>query len=202
MAQSTFARWGALVLGAPFPMSAEQLLRWQNDARGYELVEGRLIWVTPAGSDHGGVEAEVGGILRDFVKPRRLGRVFGAETGFLVSQPGEPDTVLAPDAAYVRAEHVPAKGSPAREGFWRVVPDLVVEVASPSQYRPEMEEKAQLWIRVGVRLVWVIWPKAEQVAVYQPGSATMTLSGADTLAGFEVLPGFTCPVTDVFEEWS
>jgi len=82
---------------------------------------------------------------------------------FLLSRPNEPDTVLAPDLAFIPAARTPEPGSPDWRGFPRLAPDLVVEIASPRQSRPDLTVKARLWLRVGVQLVWVVWPAAHQV---------------------------------------
>lgn len=130
----------------------------------------------------------------------RLGTVLSSETGFLLSQPGQPDTVLAPGVSFVRAEHVPAQGSLEWASYWRVAPDLLAEVVSPSQFRPEMAEKACLWLASGARLVWIVWPRARQVDVWLPGhdEPIATLSVSDQLDGRDVLPGFTYPLADLF----
>ncbi len=81
-----------------------------------------------------------------------------------------------------------------------MAPDLAVEIPSPDQYRPEMAEKARLYLAVGVRLVWVIWPRWRQVGVWRPGAAApvATLDTTGTLDGLDVLPGFTYPVARLF----
>jgi Uma2 family endonuclease len=84
-----------------------------------------------------------------------------------------------------------------------LAPDLVVEVASPSQFRPELREKAERYITAGVRLVWVVWPRSQQVDVWQldaQGAAQLvaTLQLGDALDGLDVLPGFSYPLSDLF----
>ena len=75
-----------------------------------------------------------------------------------------------------------------------------MEIASPTQYHPELDEKARLYLAAGVRLVWVIWPGDRQVDVWRPGSTRRSpRSRPDTLDGLDVLPGFTCPVADLFD---
>lgn len=81
-------------------------------------------------------------------------------SGWDLTRPGEPaDTVLGADVAFVCAERLPLP--PPRRGtsYRLLAPDVVVEIASPSQYQPEMGEKAQLWLDRGVRLVRVVWPE-------------------------------------------
>lgn len=200
MTHDTFAPWAEPMADDHAPMRAEDLARLPDSGRGYELVAGRLVKMTPAGLDHGDIASELNNVLRAFVKQHRLGKVFAAETGFLLSNPGEPDTVLAPDVSFVRAERMPPKGSLERRGFGHMAPDLVVEVASPNQYRPELASKARLWLAAGVRLVWIVWPDSQQIDVWQPGRDpyVRTLRVRDTLDGGDVLPGFAYRVAALF----
>lgn len=190
--------WGELVASEVRLMTADELFTDTRFAHGYELLHGRLIHVSLAGFAQGIVTADLSYVLSNFVRAHQLGTVVSAHTGFIVSQPDQPDTVLAPDIAFIRAEHVLPKGSPNRQKFQRLIPDLVVEVASPNQFAPEMASKAQYWLEVGVRLVWVVWPDAETIAVWRPGHVKLTLANSDTLDGYDVLPGFTHPIGDLF----
>lgn len=201
MAPRTLTLWAELVPERSSLMTAEELLHLPDDGWLYELVEGRLVRMTPAGFDHGTIEADLGTALRTFVTAHELGSVATGETGFTLSLPGEPDTVLGADVAFVPAERLPAPGSPERQGFLHLAPDLVVEVASPDQHRPEMAAKARTWLAAGVRLLWLVWPRARQVDVWRPGSdvPVATLGGIDALGGLEVVPGFTYPVFRLFE---
>src|SRR5918911_4371593 len=127
-----------------------------------------------------------------------LGEVAAAETGFDLTQPGDAaQTVLAPDIAVVRSENVPLLDV---EGYPRVVPDLVVETASPNQSRDGLAGKARAWLQAGVRLVWVVWPKQRVVDVWLPGNerphATLGVDG--TLDGGDVVPRFSYPVAALF----
>jgi Uma2 family endonuclease len=109
-------------------------------------------------------------------------------------------TELGPDVAFVRAENVPPRTSPIYAKAWPVAPDLAVEVASPNQHRPEMGEKAKRYLAAGVRMVWVVWPRRRQVDVWRAGDVQprATLGMTDYLDGMDVVPGFTCPVADLF----
>lgn len=157
--------------------------------------------MTPTGGDQSLVTLQLDTELRLFVRTHSLGVVLTGEPGFLISQPGELDTVLAPDVAFVRAERVPPRGSPERSSYWPLAPDLVAEVASPSQYPPELAENAKRWLTAGVRLVWIIWPEAQRLDVWRPGKEipTATLQASDTLDGMDVLPGFTYPLASLFD---
>lgn len=128
------------------------------------------------------------------MKSRRLGVAFGAETGFIIRR--DPDTVRAPDVAFIAAERVPAGKRPAK--FWPIVPDLVVEIISPSDVRREVEEKIMDWLKAGVPLAWVVNPSQRSVTVYVPGAKPRILQSTGTLDGGDVLPGFTLPLGDIF----
>jgi len=201
MASRILAPWAEPVPEQGGTMTAEELRQRRDDGWLYELVEGRLVRMTPVGFDHGVHEANLGTALRAYVAFHALGSVATGEPGFILSRPGEPDTVLGADVAFVRTERLPAPGSPERQGFLRLAPDLVVEIASPGQFHPEMVEKARTWLAAGVRLLWLIWPRDKQVEVWRPGSdePVATLALTEALDGLDVIPGFTYPVSRLFE---
>lgn len=200
MKYHTLAPWAEPVPDAKVPMTADELLRLPRDGWQYELVEGRLVRMPPASSWHGGYSSRLDRTLGNFVEDHQLGIVLVGEPGFTLSQPGQPDTVLAPDIAYVRKDRIPAEGSPEGSGFWRMAPDLAVEVVSPSQFHPEMAEKARTWLAAGVRLAWIAWPATKQVDVWVQGhdEPVATLGIGDALDGRDVLPGFSYPVASLF----
>ena len=156
----------------------------------------------PSGGEASAIALDLAGALREHVKPRKLGRVTGADGTFDLTQPGDTsETDLAPDAAFVRADRIPPRDSPEYKRAWRVAPDLVVEVASPNQYRPEMAAKALRYLAAGVQLIWVVWPKRREVDVWLPGAEkpAVTLTSGDALDGLHVLLGFIYPLAELFE---
>lgn len=194
------ARWRAYrghmstaVSGAPSRMTAEQLAELPDDGWRHELIKGELQTMAPAGRQHGRVALTIGRQIGNYVEDHALGECFGAETGFLVSR--DPDTVRAPDVAFIRTDRVPP---PEDIGFAEVVPDLVVEVVSPSDRSSDVTKKALFWLGVGVRLVWVVDPLARVVAVHRTGDVIGLLQGSDALlSGEDVLPGFTARLGDI-----
>jgi Uma2 family endonuclease len=84
-------------------------------------------------------------------------------------------------------------------GFYETVPDLVVKVASPGNSYGELNDKALMWLRYGVRPAWVVHPDTRIVDVHCEGYRVLSLSDQDKLDGLEILPGFTCAVTEIFE---
>ncbi|HEY8743938.1 MAG TPA: Uma2 family endonuclease, partial [Chloroflexota bacterium] len=167
MPLNVLAPWAEPVPGQRGLLTADELAHLPDGPWNYELVEGRLVRMPLAGTDHGGIAADLLLELGIFVRANARGRVFTAETGFMLSEPGQPDTVLGADAAFVRADRLPHRSKEDRHGFWRLAPDLVAEVASPDQFRPEMAAKARAWLAAGVHLVWVVWPCREQVDVWR-----------------------------------
>lgn len=182
-------------------MTAGDLMALSDGAWQYELVQGRLVRMPPGGLEHGALALRLGAALLHFVDEGELGLVTGAETGFLVSPLGEPDTVLAPDIAFISASRVPASDAREWKGFPRLCPDFVVEIASPGQHRPEMAVKAKLWLASGASLVWVIWPGMRQVDVWSPTPAAQmrTLEDSQVLDGESVLPGFSLPIASLWK---
>ena len=176
-------------------LTAADLLRLTAEGVRGELIRGVLHETLMGGVEHGEVVINLGAELRNFVKPRKLGRLTCSDTGVWLER--DPDTVRGPDIAYFSAAKMPLE---ARiPGYAEVVPELVVEVVSPNDTRREVAAKARMWLRYDVRLVWVVLPQTRSVDVYRPGHVVVTLTDEDTLDGLDVLPGFTCAVNAVFD---
>jgi len=142
----------------------------------------------------------LGSRLNVYVEDNDLGLVTGEQGGYRLDPAHPLDTEVAPDVAFVRAGRAPSPTSPEFYGqAWLLAPDLAVEVASENQYAPGMGAKAQLYLRFGTRLVWVIWPRYRRVDVWRPGDDTPAPLGIDdALDGEDVVPGFTYPIARLF----
>jgi Uma2 family endonuclease len=175
-------------------MTADELLEMPDDGYRYELVKGELIRMAPTGDEHGEVTMELAASLHSHVKKRNLGRVYAAETGFKLES--DPDTVRAPDIAFVSRARVEATGT--LTGFRSGAPDLVVEVLSPSDRIGKVETKVKQWLETGARLVWVVSPKLQTVTVYGSLTDIVTLTVKDELDGGDVVPGFKIKVAEIF----
>lgn len=176
------------------PVTAEELLRMPDDGFRYELVKGELRKMPPAGNEHGYRAAEIASELRNHVKANGLGRVYAAETGFLIH--ADPDTVRAPDAAFISRERLERVGPVG--GYWPGAPDLAVEVVSPNDRHTDVVEKALDWLDAGCRMVLVVDPKQHTVTVYRSREDIRILTESDTINRADVLPGFSLPVTEIF----
>ena len=149
--------------------------------------------MSPAGSRPGAIALRIGSMLLDFVESHALGVVLGAETGFKIAT--DPDTVRAPDAAFIRADRI---GETLPQGFFPGAPDLAVEVLSPDDRASEVLAKVENWLSAGCHGVWVVDPKTLSVAVYRAGGGAVILKATDTLAGDNLLPGLQLPVASIF----
>jgi Uma2 family endonuclease len=172
-------------------ITAQQLFETPGLER-FELVRGELVPVPPPGFHHGRIAVEIASALRDFVSQKKLGAVT-IHSGFWISR--DPDTVRGPDVAFVRAERVPAGGVRA---FFEGVPDLAVEVISPSDHASEVNAKVQDWLAAGCPEVWVVDPDTQSVTVYSHRFQARILTSAETLTSEELLPGFCLPIGQIF----
>jgi Uma2 family endonuclease len=175
-------------------VTADELLMMPDDGWRYELVKGELRRMPPPGDEHGWVGMNLAGPLHSFVNRNKLGVVYMAETGFKLAS--DPDTVRAPDIAFVRLERVQQTGR--LRGYRSGSPDLAVEVISPSDTPREVEEKVLEWLNGGAQAVWVVNPKLRSVTVYRSLTDVVTLTETDILDGGDVVPGFNISVAEIF----
>jgi Uma2 family endonuclease len=175
-------------------MTSGELAEIEDDGqRRYELLRGELLEMGPTGDEHGAIQFELARRLGNYIVEHQLGRGYGAETGFLLAR--DPDTVLAPDITFVRADRLPAE----RQGpYLALAPDLVVEIVSPSDRLSRVNDKMLTYLDAGVRLVWIVDPQRQIVTTYAADGTVRVLRDADELDGGDVLPGFRLPVADIF----
>jgi Uma2 family endonuclease len=161
-----------------------------------DLVAGHLIREPLAGYQHGLVAGRLFAALAAHAGRHRLGRVFAAETGFLLRR--NPDTVRGPDVAFVTEERFVAQ--PPEHAFFDGAPDLAVEVLSPGNRRGEVEAKVLDYLRCGSRQVWVVRQRQRSVTVHRPRAVPRILRDGDRLSGGRLLPGFELPVASLFAD--
>lgn len=165
----------------------------EEDAWRLELTRGRLVREPRPGARHSWLVGKIYRALDAHARKHVLGKVF-VEAGFLLSV--DPPTVRGPDVAFLSAERMGGAAVPV--GFWRMAPDLAVEVLSPSNSAIEIQEKVLDYLAAGTRRVWVVDPHNRTVVVHVAGPESRTLSGADDLNGDDVVPGFRLPLADLF----
>lgn len=175
-------------------MTAEELERTHVPGKSTELVRGRLIVHEPPGEYHGHVAAKLLFLLGQHVYGRKLGWLFAQDTGFKIE--ADPDTVRAPDVAFVSKERRPEI---QRRGYSPFAPDLAAEVLSPNDRPGEVLSKVGDWLDAGVHLVWVIDPIIRQARVYRADGTQSIVGESDALDGENVLPGFSCRLADFLD---
>ena len=174
-------------------MTAEELLDYRHEPYQQELVDGILYEVEPPGAEHGLVAATIARLLMCHVDDA-VGIVFASEVGFHLAS--DPDTVRAPDVAFVARERVPATGVPT--GYWPGPPDLAVEVVSPNDRRSQVEGKALDWLAAGTRAVIVLDPPLRSATVYRARDDIRVLTDDEQLDLGDVVPGWSARVADLF----
>src|SRR3954462_15993228 len=173
-------------------LTAEELLRTSVPIKRTELVRGHLVVREPAGWRHGGGTMNLPPRLARHVDLTGAGKIVAAETGFTLFR--GPDTVRAPDIAFVSRERLPDSTT---RGFPELAPDLVVEVLSSDDRPGETLAKVGDWLEAGARLVWVIDPERRQARVYRPDGSESLMGELDRLQGEDVLSGFECQVAAI-----
>ena len=176
-------------------LTAEDLLLLDSKGVKGELIQGVLYERMPSGGRHGEIAAALATEFRVFVRPLRLGRVGGSDSGVFLER--DPDTVREPDVYFISAERLPLDVTVS--GYYQVVPNLIVEIMSPGDSRREFDEKVAMWLREGARLVLAIFPDTRTARVHRPDGSTLDLVHDDTFDGEDVLPGFSCKLSDIFD---
>lgn len=170
-------------------MTADELLRLADDGWRYELVRGELKRMSPSGARHGEVAARIIISLGSHVKERKVGTVYSSETGFRIAR--NPDTVRAPDAAFVRADRLMKTTS-----FFEGPPDVAIEVVSPNDSYTEVDEKTAEWLRAGVRVVIIVDPRTRRVNIHRANGATPATDGIEI---DDTIPGWRMSLADIFD---
>ncbi|HIP69801.1 MAG TPA: Uma2 family endonuclease, partial [Anaerolineae bacterium] len=143
-------------------ITAEELLKRPPEDRRGELVKGEFISMSPASYLHGEIGAKMLFLLAKFVYSHQAGKLYTAETGFLLTR--NPDTVRAPDVAFVQTRNLPEQ---PKRGFFAGAPDLAVEIISPNETVADIEDKVIDYLEAGSQQVWLIYPRTKTVTVYR-----------------------------------
>ena len=173
-----------------------QIVRAADDDKRYELVEGVLIEMAPPGETHGYLTVLLSKYLVDYVIEHNIGRVT-ADSGFYSEE--DRYTLLSPDVAFRRLD---PDAEPASRKWVPVMPDLAVEIKSPSNTMAELRRKAAIYLQHGAQLVWIVMPDAKSVEVCRldaTGDMQSEVIGRQgALSGEDVLPGFRLELAKLF----
>ena len=176
--------------------TGEELLR-RPDLEPCELVEGKIVPMSPVGFQHGKIGRRIYRPLADWSEaPSGRGEAVFGEIGVYIRH--DPDTVRAADILYISNERLAGR---APVGYLEVAPELVVEILSPDKRRGAVEEKLKDYFTVGVDLVWVVDPEERYVLAYRGSLFDVErFEKGDVLVDEEILPDFSLPVADIFPE--
>ncbi len=169
----------------------------KNDGR-YELVRGEVIELAPANDQHGEISVNISTAFNIYSRRRGLGRT-RSETGYRLEQ--NPDTVRGPDVSFVLLPR--GSGVTLTRRFVTGAPDIAVEVVSPSNSAAQVERKVDEYLAAGSQRVWVVYPATRtatrRVIIHHPDGTTFTYTGDDVITDEDLLPGFSLPLSEIFE---
>lgn len=177
---------------AATPMTAEELARLSIPDKSVELVRGQLVVREPPGTRQGDLAGRLYLRVATFVEAHALGVAYPQDTGFRIRT--DPDTVRAPDVAFVARERVHLVPP---TGYAPLAPDLVAEILSPDDRPGEVLAKVADWLEAGTRLVWVVDPRRSEAHVHRLDGSLSVVGVDDALDGEQVLPGFSCRLREV-----
>lgn len=162
----------------------------------YEVVAGRFVEKPPMGAYEGEIASLLLEFLAPFVRAHRLGKVV-AEVLFRIDPAANlqrrPDVAFISDARWPRNRRAP------EDAAWDVIPDLAIEVVSPTNTAGEVVARVREYFQAGVRRIWVVYPSERLVYVHETSRAISVLHVGDELDGGDLLPGFRLPLATLFE---
>jgi Uma2 family endonuclease len=174
--------------------TAEDLLEMEDDGCRHELIRGELITMPTTNDEHSELTFTLSGLLWNYQRDHPEIRWFAGDPGFMLAR--DPDNLLGPDLAAVLTDRLPPDFP--RRTFFDIVPDLVIEIVSPSERVGQISAKVDAYLNAGVRLIWLINPMRRNVTIHSPDQHTRILEGPDVLDGGEVLPEFRLPLSELF----
>jgi len=160
--------------------------------RSYEIVDGVPEEKEMPGARHGGISSRIDRRLGTFVEANGLGEVY-AETSFQI---GTNERV--PDLAFVSRDRIPSEGEP--ETKWLIVPDLAIEIVSPTDYYEKVHTKALMYLSAGVKQVWIISPESQTITIYRSEMNIMAFPAESELVSEDLLPGFRLRLSEIFKK--
>lgn len=162
----------------------------------YEIVNGEIREVPPMGARQISLAMRLAMFLCNFADPRKLGQVVN-EALFCLR---EGHTERKPDVAFISAQRWPFDLESPQTNAWAVVPNLAVEVISPTNTYDEVRQKMEEYFQAGVEAIWVVSTALRQIEVFDAARNYHLVTINDVLKGDPILPGFELPLRDLFSK--
>jgi Uma2 family endonuclease len=171
------------------------LITTTNSDALYEVVDGQRVELPPMSVFATWVASRLQSRLGPFAESNDLGTAV-SEMLFVLDP--ERELKRRPDVAFVSSERWPVDREVPDDAAWDVIPDLVIEVISPTDLSKDVLAKVREYFQAGVRLVWVVHPTEQQIYIYESPTRVRILGPSDELDGGAVVPGFRVPVAALF----
>jgi Uma2 family endonuclease len=184
-----------MVVATPPKLTVEEFFKQHGSESNVELVRGQVVRYPMPGAEHGVVASIANFELRAFAQANKLGRVLGNDTLIRISA----DTTRGADVCFLSYAKCPAEQRLPR-GVLEILPELVIEVRSPSDRWTDAMTKAIDYLNAGVTAVVILDPNTQSASVFRTGDRQDTFEKDQTLTLPDVLPGFEVPVARFFEE--
>jgi Uma2 family endonuclease len=170
---------------------------WDDDS--FEIVDGQRIEIAPMSAYAGKIASRLVRKLGVFADDQQLGEVVG-EVLFRLPLTQDSGRNRKPDVAFVSSRRWPPdRPQPLGDNAWDVVPELTIEVASPTDSGTDLLGKVREYFQAGVRLVWIVYPCQRCIHVFEAWDRIRVVTESDTVDGSEVLPGFHLPLDRLFD---
>ena len=183
-------------------MTIDEFIRVYDQEGPFELIDGEQRPMSPPVAGHSSAASTLFLRLGNHVNANGLGKVFLEAVFVLEDVPGWVKGSRVPDLTFYSAERLSAYQTAVPD--WKskpfiLVPDLVVEIISPTDRYSDVQDKVELYLHDGVKVIWVLDPQRSRITIYSQNSKQqITLSAEDSLDGGDIIPGFSIPVADIF----
>jgi Uma2 family endonuclease len=185
----------AMTLAVERNATPQDLLESRGRGR-FELVDGQLVEKPAMAKASNDVAGEIMFLIRQFLRSKPIAKAYPEQEFMCFGRSDDPTRVRKPDVAVVLLSKVAADASD--ESFFRVPPDIAIEVTSPNDRATERSKKLRDYERAGVPLVWIVDPELHEVEIRRANGPINTLRESDTLTAEPILPGFGVKVADLF----
>ena len=171
-----------------------QLCQDNRDLRFERNSNGDILIMPPTGGETSNRNIEISYQVQAWSRQSKLGIAFDSSAGFTL--PNKADR--SPDASWIPLEKWNNLTPQQRQKFLPLCPDFVIELRSPSDSLKTLQNKMKEYLENGIKLGWLINPKAKQVEIYRQGKEVEILDNPTTLSGEDILPNFVLDLESIW----